>query len=189
MQILQEHIQKALEALAEGGTIAYPTDTIWGLGCDATDEKAVNKIYALKQREECKSLIILVSSVAMLKRVVPSFDETMLTFLNQQDRPTTVIYDHPKGLAKNVIARDGTVGIRLVHEPFCKQLIERFGKPIVSTSANISGQAHPTCFADIDKSLLDKVDYIVNLHLDKKGGQSSMIVRWQTNGEIEYIRK
>lgn len=189
MHSLKEPIQKAFEALAVGGTIAYPTDTIWGLGCDATDEKAVKKIYALKQREESKSLIILVSSVEMLKRVVPTFDETMLSFLNRQDRPTTVIYDHPRGLAKNVLAKDGTVGIRLVHEPFCQQLIERFGRPIVSTSANISGEAHPTCFADIDKSLLDKVDYIVNLHLDKKGGQSSMIVRWQTNGEIEYIRK
>jgi L-threonylcarbamoyladenylate synthase len=189
MNTFEENIRNAHKALVKGGTIAYPTDTIWGLGCDATSETAIKQIYSLKQREESKSLIIMVSSLAMLKTIIPEFDERILFFLEQQDRPTTVIYTNPHGLAKNVLASDGTVGIRWVHEPFCQQLIERFGKPIVSTSANISGEVSPTCFADIDKSLLDKVDYIVNLHLDKKGGQSSMIVRWQTNGEIEYIRK
>ncbi|MFD1315729.1 L-threonylcarbamoyladenylate synthase [Namhaeicola litoreus] len=189
MMNFEENLQSALEALAKGGTIAYPTDTIWGLGCDATNESAIKQIYILKQREESKSLIIMVSSVEMLKTIVPTFDENILSFLKQQERPTTVIYSNPKGLAKNVLAVDGTVGIRWVHEPFCQQLIERFGKPIVSTSANISGEPSPTCFDDIDKTLLDKVDYVVNLHLDKKSGQSSIIVRWQTNEEIEYIRK
>ena len=189
MESIQNEVNKALEILKKGGTLIYPTDTVWGLGCDATDEDAVKKIYRIKQREESKSLIILVSSFDMLKEYIPVIPEQLLTVLREADRPTTVIYNNPVGLAKNVVAQDQTVGIRIIRERFCVALIDAFGKPIVSTSANVSGHASPSCFADIPVSLLKKADYVVNLHRDKKEHRASTIIRWNEKGELEYLRK
>ena len=189
MESMQTEVEKALAILKNSGTLLYPTDTVWGLGCDATDEEAVKKIYRIKQREESKSLIILVSSYDMLKEYIPVIPEQLPAVLSEANRPTTVIYNNPVGLAKNAVAQDQTVGIRVIRDPFCVALIEAFGKPIVSTSANVSGQASPSCFADIPVSLLKKADYVVNLHRDKKENRASSIIRWNKDGELEYLRK
>lgn len=186
---MKTELNNALESFKKKEVIIYPTDTIWGIGCDATNEKAVAKIYKLKQRSESKSLIILVDSWAMLEIYVKEIPAKVNCIIKGSNKPTTVIYSNPVGLAKNVIAQDNTVAIRIVNDEFCKRLIQQFGKPIVSTSANISGIAAPKCFDEIDKSLLNKVDYVVNLHLDKKQSIASQIVKVNSSGEIEFIRK
>lgn len=153
--------QQITEILKAGGVILYPTDTVWGIGCDATNPTAVARIFTIKQRNESKSLIILVSSIAMLREYIADLPQNILNYLQKVTEPTTIIYENPQLLAKNVIAADNTVAIRLVQDPFCQQMIAHFGKPIVSTSANISGQSTPLCFADIPTSLIEHCDYVV----------------------------
>jgi len=182
-------LKKSLEVLLKGGVIVYPTDTIWGIGCDATDEKAVEKVFELKQRNDSKSLIILVDGMEMLHNYVKKLPKKVSCVLAGSSRPTSVIYKNPKGLSENVIAKDNTVAIRIVHDEFCQRLIQAFGKPIVSTSANYSGKASPKCFDDIDRSLLNKVDYVVNLHRDEKQNRSSQLVKISDKGRIEFLRK
>ena len=162
--------------LKEAKVILYPTDTVWGLGCDASSFNAVTKIYQLKNRAESKSLIVLVSSIHMLKKHV-TVPKKALEVLKQVKKPTTIIYNNPKGFAKNTIADDGTIAIRIVQDPFCRKLIKRFGKPIVSTSANISGNDTPKSFKEISEPILEGVDYIVNLHKNKMNTKSSTILK------------
>jgi len=185
---MEKEILNSLKILKQGGTLIYPTDTIWGLGCDATNEVAVANIYKIKQRSESKSLIVLVDSFAMLQRYIPGIPRTILDFLMNLTRTTTVIYTNPMGLSQNVIASDNTVAIRIVKEGFCYELIKQFGKPIVSTSVNISGHATPKSFKEIEPSLLDAADYVVNLQHDKKTGKSSTIVKFDDKGELVVIR-
>ncbi len=182
-------ITKIIYILNDGKTILYPTDTVWGLGCDATDKKAVEKIYKVKQRSESKSLIILVDSWEMLKKYIDVVPNKVSCILQGSSKPTTVIYKNPKGLAKNVIASDNTVAIRIVNDGFAHELIKEFGKPIVSTSANISGESSPKYFEEINPALLDSVDYIVNLPLENKNGIASQIVKVHDDGKIEFLRK
>jgi len=182
-------IKNTVKKLLEGGVIVYPTDTIWGVGCDATNEKAVAKVFKLKQRTEAKSLIILVDGIEMLQNYIKKFPTKVNCVLAGTSRPTSVIYKNPKDLAKNVIAADHTVAIRIANDEFCQNLIKKFGKPIVSTSANYSGKASPKCFDEIDRSILDKVDYVVNLHREEKQNRSSQLVKISDNGKIEFLRK
>lgn len=176
-----------IENLKLGKTILYPTDTVWGVGCDATNEEAVKEIYNLKNREESKSLVILVSSMKMLLQYIENIPERVLEILKETDRPTTIIYDNPKGLAKNTIAIDNTIAIRIPKEEFCIQLIKEFGKPIVSTSANISGEPTPKCFSEISKAIVNNVDYIVPLHQDKINEKSSTILKIEGD-QVKVIR-
>lgn len=169
-------INNSLRFLNTKQTILYPTDTVWGLGCDATNFEAVSKIYQLKNREESKSLIILVSSLNMLKKYV-TVPKKVLEILKNKSTPTTIIYNTPKGLAKNVVAQDNTVAIRIVKDDFCRKLIKRFGKPIVSTSANVSEAITPKSFKEISQPILEGVDYIVNLHKNKVNTRSSTILK------------
>lgn len=169
-------IKKTVLSLKQGKTILYPTDTVWGLGCDATNFEAVSNIYKLKNREESKSLIVLVSSIFMLKKYV-SVPKKALEILKNTNKPTTIIYNNPKGFAKNTIAEDKTIAIRIVKDEFCRKLIKRFGKPIVSTSANVSGENTPKSFKEISQPILDGVDYIVNLHQSKANIKSSTILK------------
>ncbi len=169
-------ISTANQYLKKGKIILYPTDTVWGIGCDATDEKAIAKIYQLKKREESKSLIVLVSSLSMLKKYV-EVTKKVKGILSSTTNPTTVIYNKPKNLAKNVIAKNNTIAIRIVQDDFCRKLIKRFGKPIVSTSANISNHPTPKSFKEIDTAILDSVDYIVDLHQERMTEKSSRILR------------
>ena len=173
---METEILNTNEFLKKGKTILYPTDTVWGLGCDATNFEAVSEIYKLKNRAESKSLIVLVSSINMLKKhvIVP---EKALEILKKATNPTTIIYNNPKGFAKNTIANDNSIAIRIVEDEFCQKLIKRFGQPIVSTSANVSGDFTPKSFKEISKPILDGVDYIVNLHQNKVNTKSSTILK------------
>ncbi len=185
---MKQELNSTLESLQNKGILLYPTDTVWGIGCDATDKNAVEKVFNIKQRSESKSLIILVDSLEMLEKYIDEVPDTLLEILKKFNKPTTVIYKNPTGLAKNVIAIDNTVAIRIVQDKFCKKLIKKFGKPIVSTSANISGESAPTSFKEIDISILDAVDYVVNLHHDKKTKATSRIIMINKDGLVKVIR-
>ena len=186
---MKEEINRSLKTLASGGTLIYPTDTIWGLGCDAANQKAVQKIYKIKNRSESKSLIILVDGMDMLKKYVSFVPKVVDEFLKSSTKPTTVIYSHPKGLAANVVAADDTVAIRIVQNDFCRALIREFGGPIVSTSANFSGAPSASSFDEIDPLLLKQVDYIVNLPAAESKSTASQIIKLNDLGEIEFLRK
>ncbi|MBA6155154.1 threonylcarbamoyl-AMP synthase [Tenacibaculum sp. S7007] len=170
-------LKEIVNKLKEGKTILYPTDTVWGLGCDATNIEAVKKIYEIKNREESKSLIILVSSIEMLIEYLNEVSDKALEILKEATKPTTIIYNAPKNLADNTIAKDNTIAIRIPKDEFCVDLIEEFGKPIVSTSANISGEPTPKSFSEISKAILNSVDYVVDLHQEKKSEKSSRILK------------
>ena len=185
---MQIEIEKSVLALKNGNTILYPTDTVWGIGCDATDEIAVKKIYHIKSREESRSLIILVSSFEMLQKYIGSIPDIVRSVLLENKKPTTIIYKNPKGLAQNAIADDNTVAIRIVQDEFCQELIHQLGKPIVSTSANISGDPTPKAFNEISKPILDSVDYIVNLSQEEVNLKSSTIIRIMEDDTIKIIR-
>ena len=184
---MTKEISRALVALKQGNTILYPTDTVWGIGCNATDMDGVSKVYSIKNRQESKSMILLVSSIHMLKKYV-SISKEVLEFLRTTIKPTTVIYKNPKGVAKNVVAIDNTVAIRIVQDDFCRRLIKRLGKPIVSTSANVSGDATPSSFDKIQKPILESVDYVVNLHRKKVNNEPSSIIKIEEDGSIHIIR-
>lgn len=182
-------LSKTLKFLKENKTILYPTDTVWGIGCDALNEIAVAKIFKIKNREESKSLVILVNNIDMLKNYVDEIPSKVLDVLKKAIKPTTIIYNNPIGLANNVIANDNTVAIRIAKDEFCKKLIENFGNPIVSTSANISGGDTPRSFKEIDPRILDEVDYVVNLHRDKITDSPSSIIKINDKGDLEVIRE
>ncbi len=178
----------AIKVLKEGGIILYPTDTVWGIGCDATNPAAVAKIYKLKQRVESKALICLVNNFAMLERYVDNVPNIAYNILELADKPTTIIYDNPAGVAENLIAEDDTLAIRVASDEFCQKLIRYFGKPIVSTSANISGEPTPKSFKEISDEVLKGVDYIVNLHHEKKASNPSAIIKLSNDGKVQIIR-
>jgi L-threonylcarbamoyladenylate synthase len=185
----EDDITQSLAALRSGGIILYPTDTIWGLGCDATDETAVKRIYALKQRSEAKSLVILMADVKDLVRYLshppPDIGQTLAAF----DRPTTVIYEGALHLAPGVINQDGSIAIRIVRDTFCRHLIKRLRKPLVSTSANISGEPSPALFAEVSEAIRNGVDYTVkHRQHDDTRAQPSRIVRIGKDGALEIIR-
>lgn len=182
-------LQKTLETLIAGKSILYPTDTVWGIGCDATNFEAVAKVYSIKEREESKSLIVLVSSLEMLLEYVSVVPQIVIDLLATSKKPTTIIYNNPKGIAKNCIASDNTIAIRIIQEEFCQELIKKFGKPIVSTSANTSGNDTPKSFSEISKTIVDGVDYIVSLQQDKITDTSSRILRVIKNNQIEVVRE
>ncbi len=184
----QDDIEAALPVLQRGGTILYPTDTIWGLGCDATNARAVEKIFSIKQRPESKALIVLMADARDLLQYVAAIDLAIFDYLDTVQKPTTVIYEGVIGLADNLLAADGSVGIRLVDEPFLKHLIKRFRKPIVSTSANISGKPAPAHFGEIDPLVQQSVDYVVRYKQDDRTEhRPSAVVKWE-NGNITVIR-
>ena len=185
---MNTELKNSLKTLKNKDVLLYPTDTVWGIGCDATSEDAVNKIFKLKQRSESKSLIILVNNFEMLCKYIPKISEEVKNLLRNSIKPTTIIYNNPIGLAKNVVADDNTVAIRIPKNDFCIQLIKDFGKPIVSTSANISGAATPNCFEEIDAAILDSVDYVVNLQRKEVNHKSSTILKVGENGEIIVLR-
>jgi L-threonylcarbamoyladenylate synthase len=186
----EEDISNALKTLRDAGIILYPTDTIWGIGCDAANDVAVEKIFRIKAREETKSLIILVNSVQMLERYVSDVPETAYELISVTDSPLTIIYPRGKNLAKSVCSSDGSIGIRICNDEFCNQLITRFRKPIVSTSANFSGKPSPVFFDDIDKELLESADYVVSHRQNDRRQQSaSPVIKINSDGTIKIIRK
>ncbi|MCE3281007.1 MAG: Sua5/YciO/YrdC/YwlC family protein [Bacteroidetes bacterium] len=187
---MDEEIKNTLEVLRKGGTILYPTDTVWGIGCDARNKDAVAKVFKIKERAEYKSMVALISDITMLNRYVKEVPEAAWDLIDAADRPLTIIYPGARMLAENMIAADGSVGIRIVKDEFCKNLIHKFGKPIVSTSANISGEPAPSTFNEIKIDILNKVDYIVNLrHNEDNDTQPSTIIKLALNGEFKILRK
>tara|TARA_B100001939_G_scaffold263982_1_gene231179 strand:+ start:187 stop:747 length:561 start_codon:yes stop_codon:yes gene_type:complete len=186
---MKEDIQNCLNTLREGGIILYPTDTVWGIGCDASNPQAIQKIYDLKGRTSSKALITLVGSEVMLDRTVLNMPEIALDLIESANRPLTLIYDEVKGIAPNAIAEDGSCGIRLAKDTFCQQLIQRLGKPIISTSANVSGEETPKDFRSISDTILKGVDFVVNYRQNEATSQkSSNIIKIKNNGEIKIIR-
>lgn len=185
-----DDINAALNILRANGVILYPTDTIWGLGCDATSREAVDKLLSIKPRDINKSLLILVNSEQMLERYVREIPETAFELLSVTEDPLTIIYPVGKNLAKGVCSEDGSVGIRICHEDFCGELITRFRKPLVSTSANFSGKPSPQYFDEIDKDLIGKVDYVVKYRQDDRQKRSaSPVIKLNSDGSIKIIRK
>lgn len=183
-----KEISKALDVLKNGGLILYPTDTVWGIGCDATNPEAVKKVYELKKREDSKALICLVADDRMLKKYVAQVPAVALNIIEVTDKPTTIIYDEAKNLAENLIAEDGTIAIRIPDDEFCFQLTRRLNGAIVSTSANISGEPTPNSFKEISQEVLKGVDYVVNLHHEKKCDKPSSIIKLSNNGVVKVIR-
>ncbi len=186
----KEEIKEACQVLNEGGIIIYPTDTIWGIGCDATNPEAVNKVYALKKRMDSKALLVLVDSSAKIDFYVDTPAEIAWDLIDLATKPLTIIYDRARNLASNLLAEDGSVAIRVTREPFSRTLCQRFRKAIVSTSANISGEPAPKCFADIPATLLKEADYVVRYRQDETTpAQPSSILRLSHKGEIQLIRE
>ncbi len=182
-------INDCLTILTEGGLILYPTDTVWGIGCDATNAKAVDKIYTLKKRLSTKTMICLVANDFMLEKHVMEVPEVAYDIIDLAGKPTTIVYDNPIGVAKNLIAEDNTLAIRIATDKFCQYLIGAFKKPIVSTSANIGGLPTPMTFAEINEDILKGVDYIVNLERTIKKNTPSAIIKLGKNGIVKVIRE
>jgi L-threonylcarbamoyladenylate synthase len=188
MDINQE-ILNAYEVIKDGGIILYPTDTVWGIGCDATNAEAVAKIYKLKQRVETQSMICLMNGEKMMYNVFKDIPEVAWQIMDLSENPTTLVLDKPRNVAPNIIAPDNTLGIRLVKEPFCFKLMERMKKPLVSTSANISGQLTPKSFKEISPEIIKGVDYVVNLQREKISGKPSTIIKLTNDSQVKVIRK
>jgi L-threonylcarbamoyladenylate synthase len=186
---INDEIHKAYEVIKEGGIILYPTDTVWGIGCDATNAEAVAKIYKLKQRAETQSMIVLMNGEKMMYNVFKDIPEVAWQIMDLSENPTTLILDKPRNVAPNLIAPDNTLGIRIVKEPFCFKLLEKMKKPLVSTSANISGKPTPKSFKEISPEIIKGVDYVVNLHHEKISGNPSTIIKLTNDSQVKVIRK
>ena len=186
-----EKFLEILTALRQGDVILYPTDTIWGIGCDATNETAVHRISEIKSRQPERGYILLVDSLTMLKKYVGEIHPRVETLLAYHSRPLTIIYDESSGLASNVLAPDGSVGIRITQDPFCRELIKQLGKPIVSTSANQSGQPFPSHYGEVSSDILEKVDLVVKYKQDnKEHGEPSVIARFNPDQEeLDFLRE
>ncbi len=188
--MLREEIAKALKVVQDGGIILYPTDTIWGIGCDATNTEAIKKIFALKQRDEAKSMIILLDTHNKLEsyiREVPAIAYELIEFA---ENPLTLVMPGAKNISPALISADGSIGVRVAKHDFCQQLIQRLRKPLVSTSANISGMPSPQNFGQIDQEIIDGVDYVVDLEqhsMERKN--PSTIMRLQPDGRFEFLRR
>jgi L-threonylcarbamoyladenylate synthase len=188
--MLKDEVNKALKVVQDGGIILYPTDTIWGIGCDATNTDAVKKIYALKQREEIKSMIILVDTDNKLQSYITEVPDIAFDLIAYAENPLTLVMPGARNISPALIAADGSVGIRVTNNPFCQQLIQRLRKPMVSTSANISGRPAPEYFSKIDDDIINGVDYVVDIDQHStEVKKPSTIMRLAPNGSFEFIRR
>jgi L-threonylcarbamoyladenylate synthase len=186
---VKKDIEEAIKVLSVGGTILYPTDTIWGIGCDATNEKAVQSIYSIKGRAEKEGMLVLLDSPERLSQYV-DIPEIAWEIINNVKSPLTIIYPGARNLAGNILSKDNSVGVRIVNDNFCINLIQKFRKPIVSTSANISGDSNPAIFNGINKKIIDSVDYVVKWRQDDMTRRKpSGIIKLGLNGEVKVIRE
>jgi len=188
--MLRDEVNKAFEVLKAGGIILYPTDTIWGIGCDATNSEAVEKVFKIKGRPEAKSLIVLLDTDAKLQSYVSEVPEIAYDLIAYAEKPLTIIYSGAKNIAANAIAQDGSIGIRIVKHTFCEQLLQHFRKPIISTSANLSGKPSAATFEEIEDIIKQSVDYIVDWEQeDKEEKKASTIMKLESGGLFTFIRK
>lgn len=186
----EDDIKECLNVLRKGGIILYPTDTIWGLGCDPSNESAVKRIFEIKAREENKSLIILTDGLSMTERYVKEIPEIIYELANVSDEPLTIIYPEGKNLAKGVCAEDGSIAVRICNDEFCSELITRFRKPIISTSANFSGKPSPGNFSEIEENMIGNVDYVVDYRQNDRGKHNaSPVIKINRDGTFQIIRK
>ena len=187
---MEEEIKKACDVLLKGGIILYPTDTIWGIGCDATNSEAVKKIYEIKKRADSKAMLVLIDSTAKLDYYVGDFPEIALDLIELSEKPLTIIYSGARNVAPNLIAEDGSLGIRVSKEEFSKKLCQRLKKPLVSTSANISGMPSPANFSEISPEVINAVDYVVNYRREEtQKAQPSGIIKLEKGGVVTVIRE
>ncbi len=186
---INTEVHNAYEVIKNGGIILYPTDTVWGIGCDASNADAVAKIYQLKQRDDSKSMIVLMNGEKMMYNVFKQIPDVAWEIWDLSEKPTTLILDNPSNVAANIIADDKTLGVRIVKEPFCFKLMERMKRPLVSTSANISGMFTPNTFKEIAPEIIKGVDYVVNLHRDKICKNPSTIIKLSLDNQVKIIRK
>lgn len=185
----ETEVEQALEVLRNGGVILYPTDTIWGIGCDATNAAAIKRIYEIKNREDSKSMIILVADERDVLQYVAAPDLAVFDFIEEQTRPTTIIFEDAVGLPDNLVAEDGSVAIRIARDEFCRHLVKRLRKPIVSTSANISGQASPKNFLEVSNDIKNAVDLAIKWRQDDTTvAEPSQIIKWNNDGTKTVIR-
>ena len=188
--MLQDEVKKAVEVMRQGGVILYPTDTVWGIGCDATNPEAVKRVYEIKRRDDSKALICLVDSDARLSRYVRNVADVTWDMIEMAEKPLTIIFDQAVGLAPNLLAEDGSVGLRITKEEFSKELCFRFQKPIVSTSANISGEPTARTFDEISDDIKNAVDYVVKYNRQcKEKHKPSSIIKIDANGKFQIIRE
>ncbi len=189
-ELFNEDIKAACEVMQKGGVILYPTDTVWGIGCDATNEEAVKRVYEIKRRQDSKALLVLVDSQVKVDFYAKDVPQVAWDLIEMTTKPLTIIYDQGRNLAENLLAEDGSVGIRVTSEPFSKQLCFRFRKAIVSTSANISGEKGAANFSEISQELIDAVDYVVKYRQDDKSQpKPSSIIKLGNQGQIKVIRE
>lgn len=186
---MQEIVLDCIQTLKRGGLILYPTDTVWGIGCDASNADAIDKLFALKQRATSKSMICLVHDFKMLQQYVEEIPEMAYDILKYSDKPTTIVYPNAIRVAENVIAEDGSLGIRVVRDGFVGALIKKYKKPIVSTSANISGKTTPESFAKIEEIIKLSVDFIVPQYLEEKNTKPSTVIKLEMDGKVQILRK
>lgn len=189
MENIKQEVHNAYEVIKNGGIILYPTDTVWGIGCDATNSEAVKKIYALKKRAESKSMIVLVNGERLMHQVFKEIPEVAWQLIDYADKPTTLILDNPRNVAPEIISEDKSLGVRIVNDPFCFRLIERMKTPLVSTSANISGAPSALSFQDIDPVLIAGVDYVVDLNRELKSTKASTIIKLTLDSKVTILRK
>ena len=186
---MKEEIEKALAVLRKGGIIIYPTDTVWGIGCDATNDKAVQKIFRLKKRMDHKSMIVLICQAENIESIVEKVPSIAYDLMESWNKPLTIVYDNAKNLAKQLISNDKTIGVRVSKNTFNQKLIKELGHPIVSTSANFSGQETPLFFTEIDDKLLEAVDYVVDLERTKAVDvKPSTVIRIYPDGNFDVLR-
>ena len=187
---MHEDLKKAVEVLREGGLILYPTDTIWGIGCDATNKEAVKRVYELKERHDSKSMLVLLDNVAKLPGYIDEIPEVAYDMMEFTNKPLTIIFDGAKNLAENLLAEDGSIGIRITSEKFSQQLCSRFKKPLVSTSANVSGEPSPQNFSEISDVIKQGVDFIVAFRQEEMQNPApSSIIKLGKGGEVTIIRE
>ncbi|MBR5041797.1 MAG: threonylcarbamoyl-AMP synthase [Bacteroidales bacterium] len=187
---MKEIIEQAVKVLAGGGVILYPTDTVWGLGCDATNSAAVAKVFAIKRRSESKSLVLLACDLDMVARYIREIPSIAIDLVEVNDAPMTIVYPGAQGLAPEVVAEDGSVGIRIPRHDFCVELVRRLRRPLVSTSANISGEAAPAKYSEIAPEILSAVDWCAPRRFEAGAtGRASQIIKLGLKGEVEIIRK
>ena len=187
---MRNDIKKAVEVMHKGGVILYPTDTIWGIGCDATNEEAVRRIYEIKQRADTKTMLVLTDNPVKIQTFVRDMPELAWDLIELSDKPLTIVYDGARNLAANLIAEDGSIGIRVTTEEFSEALCRQFRKPIVSTSANISGTAAAANFNEISQEIIDAVDYVVEYRQDDyRKSTPSGIIKLSENGTVKIIRE
>lgn len=181
-------MDRCLAVLRDGGVILCPTDTIWGIGCDATNAEAVGRVFDIKKRPDTKALICLVGSDRQLEQLIPEVPQAAWDIMDLSEKPVTIVYDNPRGVAPNLVAPDQTLAVRLTSHPFCRELLRRFRRPLVSTSANLSGAPTPQRFSEIDPAILNAVDYVVPLEQDNLKSTPSSIIQLKAGGQVRVIR-